>query len=162
MGGRLPPKLTVTDCWCLFLEDVEATQGRGPFLDYRRWCTEFAKDHGSKPVRAVTKAEANEFKLRLHEEDLRRRQAAARPYKPKTVNHALIALRRAFNWAVDTDRLPPEETRSPRSNCCTARAGSGSPPRRSTRDCSSTVRMTPSVTCSSPYNLLLTATGHLF
>jgi integrase len=28
------------------------------------------------------------------------------PYSPKTVNHALIAVRRAFNWAIQTDRLP--------------------------------------------------------
>ena len=106
LGGRLVTKLTVTELFVLFLEDVEATKDEDTFRDYQRWCTEFAKVHGNKPARAVTKAEANDFKLALMKATYVVGKQPPRPYKPKTINHALITLRRAFNWAIDTERLP--------------------------------------------------------
>jgi integrase len=106
LGGRLATKLTVTELFVLFLEDVEATKDEDTFRDYQRWCTEFAKVHGNKPARAITKAEANDFKLALMKRTYVVGKQPPRLYKPKTVNHALITLRRAFNWAIETDRLP--------------------------------------------------------
>lgn len=31
------------------------------------------------------------------------------PYKAKTVNHAVIALRRCWNWGIENDYLPPKD-----------------------------------------------------
>jgi integrase len=106
LGGRLATRLTVTELLVLFLEDVQATKDEDTFRDYQRWCTEFAKAYGNTPARAVTRADANDFKLALTKATYVVGKQAPRPYKPKTINHALIALRRAFNWAVETDRLP--------------------------------------------------------
>jgi integrase len=107
LGGRLAPNLSVTELFVLFLEDTEATKSKAAFKDYQRWCTEFAKVHGNRPARSITKAEANDFKLALMNAVYVVGKQPPRPYKPKSVNHALIALRRAFNWAIKTDRLPP-------------------------------------------------------
>jgi hypothetical protein len=38
LGGRLATKLTVTELFVLFLEDVEATKDEDTFRDYQRWC----------------------------------------------------------------------------------------------------------------------------
>ncbi|AMV29378.1 site-specific tyrosine recombinase XerC [Gemmata sp. SH-PL17] len=106
MGGRTAPKLTVVELFALFLGDVETTKDGDTFLDYRRWCTEFAKVYGSKLARAITRGDANDFRLKLMKAKYVVGKQAPRPYKPKTVNHALITLRRAFNWAIETERLP--------------------------------------------------------
>lgn len=106
LGGRLPTKLTVLELFVLFLETVEAEKDDDTFRDYQRWCTEFAKDYGNKPIRTLTRADASEFKLKLMKKTYVVGKQPPRSYKPKTVNHALITLRRAFNWAIETDRLP--------------------------------------------------------
>jgi integrase len=106
LGGRLSTRMTVTELFTLFLEDVEATKDEDTFRDYQRWCTEFARAHGNKPARSITKAHANDFKLALMKATYVVGKQPPRPYKPKTVNHALITLRRAFNWAIETERLP--------------------------------------------------------
>lgn len=106
MGGRLPAKLTVAELFALFLEDVQLTKDADTFRDYQRWCTEFAKVHGNKPARSITKTHANDFKLQLMKTTYVVGKQPPRPYRPKTVNHALVALRRAFKWAAQTDLLP--------------------------------------------------------
>src|SRR5207237_9672529 len=63
MGGRLPAKLTVTEMFVLFLEDVQATKDEDTFHDYQRWCTECAKGHGGDVAGSVTNAHANDSKL---------------------------------------------------------------------------------------------------
>ena len=40
-----------------------------------------------------------------------RKNQPPQPYKPKTINHAIISLNRAFNWAIDNELLP--EGRNP-------------------------------------------------
>ncbi|QEL17521.1 tyrosine-type recombinase/integrase [Limnoglobus roseus] len=104
-AGQSPSNLTVAEMFSLFLADLK-TNKDDTFRDYQRWCTEFAKTYGHKPARDVTWAEANDFKLRLTTATYVQGKQPPKPYRPKTVNHALIALRRAFNWAIDTDRLP--------------------------------------------------------
>ncbi len=106
MGGRLPTKMTVTELLVLFLEDVQATKDHDTFRDYQRWCTAFAKEYGNRQVRGLNRADATDFKLKLMKTTYVTGKQPPRPYKPKTVNHALITLRRAFNWAAETDRLP--------------------------------------------------------
>jgi integrase len=104
--GRLPAKMTVTELFVMFLEEVEAAKSEPTFLDYQRWCTEFAKSYGNKPARSITRTDAPDFKLAMLKKTYVRGKQPPKPYKPKTINNALIALRRAFNWAIDTGRLP--------------------------------------------------------
>jgi len=106
LGGRLPPKLTVTELFLDFLQFVRVTEVEATFLYYQRWCTEFARTYGDRTARSITKADATDFKLGMMTKTYVRGNQPPRPYKPKTVNHALITLKRAFNWAIDTDRLP--------------------------------------------------------
>lgn len=106
MSGRLAPKLTVVELFVAFLEHVKLTKTEATFLDYQRWCTEFANEYGNKTVRSLTRADAADFKLAMMKKTYVRGKQPPKPYKPKTVNHALITLRAAFNWAIDTDRLP--------------------------------------------------------
>jgi site-specific recombinase XerD len=106
MGGRLPTKLTVEVMLALFLEDVQATMSEATYLDYQRWCTVFAQVHGGQPVGAISKAQANDFRLQLMKTTYSRGKQPPKTYSPKTVNHALITLRRAYNWAIETERLP--------------------------------------------------------
>jgi len=105
-GGRLPAKLTVVEMMALFLEAALAEKDGDTFRYYQRWCTEFAKVYGARPARGVTKADAHDFKMRLMRATYTQGKQPPRSYSPKTVNHALIAVRRAFNWAAQTDRLP--------------------------------------------------------
>lgn len=103
--GNFPSHLTVAEMFSLFLKDVQTNRDDDTFRDYQRWCVEFAKTYGQKSIRDVTKAEANDFKLKLTTSTYVRGKQPPKRFSPKTVNHALIALRRAFNWAIDTDRL---------------------------------------------------------
>lgn len=106
MGGRLAPKLTVEELLGLFLDVVETEKDEDTYLDYRRWCAEFVDTYGSRPARSITKADAADFKLALMKATYVVGKKPPKPYKPKTVNHALITVRRAFNWAIKTDRHP--------------------------------------------------------
>jgi len=105
MSGRLPAKLSVREMLEAFLEAVEVEKDPDTFLYYQRWCSEFAKDYGSRPIRSVSKADAQDFKLRLMKATYKQGKQPPKTYSPKTVNHALITVRRAFNWAIQTDRL---------------------------------------------------------
>src|SRR5262249_7056280 len=103
-GGRLPTKLTVTELLLLFLAAVKAEKDEATSGDYQRWCTEFAREYGHKPARSITRTDASDFKLKMMKATYVVGKQAPKPYKPKTVNHALITLRRAFYWAAKTDR----------------------------------------------------------
>jgi len=106
MGGRSPTRLTVTELCLLFLEDAKVTKDEDTFLYYQRWCTEFAKKFGNRSAKSISKADANEFKLHLCNFRYVRGKQPGKLYSPKTVNHALIVIRRAFNWAIENDYLP--------------------------------------------------------
>lgn len=111
-GGRgVTPRLAVKELFAHFLEAVEAEKSPHTFADYQRWCVEFAKRHGNRLVRDVTRFDANEFKKTLLKTTYVVNKQPPKPYKPKTINHAIIALRRAFNWAIDNELLP--EGRNP-------------------------------------------------
>ena len=106
MGGRLSMKMTVIELFLSFLEQVKAEKDDDTFLYYQRWLTVFAQQYGSRPARGINKTIASDFKLWMMTTTFVRGKQPPKKYKAKTVNHALIALRRAFNWAIDTDRLP--------------------------------------------------------
>jgi hypothetical protein len=129
-GGRTLPRLTVSELFVMFLQAVEAEKSAYTFADYQRWCVEFARRHGKRPARDISRLDAQQFKQHLLTATWVRNKQPPRPYKPKTAN----SCRRAA-------------TRSPGSNCCPARGGGGSPPRRSSRPCCGTAATTTSATC---------------
>jgi integrase len=110
-GGRVTPGLTVSELFALFLEATEAEKSKDTFHDYQRWCVEFAKLHGKRKVRDLTRLDGQKFKQHMLTATWVRKKQAPQPYKPKSINHAIIALRRAFNWAIDNELLP--EGRNP-------------------------------------------------
>jgi integrase len=110
-GGRPLPGLTVSELFVLFLQAVEAEKSAHTFADYQRWCVAFAKQHGRRQARDLTRLDAQKFKQHLLTSTWVRNNQPPRPYKPKTINHAIISLRRAFNWAADNELLP--EGRNP-------------------------------------------------
>ncbi len=72
------------------------------------WCIAFAKLHGKRQVRdSSPRLDASKFKQDLLKATWVRNNQPPQLYKPKTINHAIISLRRAFNWAIDNE-LPPE------------------------------------------------------
>ena len=84
-GGRQFGRMTLSESFAMFLEDTEAKKSRDTFLDYKRWCTEFAKQYGAKQVRAVTKADANDFKHWLMKATYIQAKQPPKRSKPKTV-----------------------------------------------------------------------------
>lgn len=105
-GGLVQAKLTVSELFIEFLKTVEAEKSADTFAYYQRWCVEFAKKYGNRQARDVTRFDAQQFKTQLLESTYTRPNRPPRRYKPKTVNHALITLRKAFYWAIDTQLLP--------------------------------------------------------
>ena len=110
-NGRVQPRLTVSELFVLFLRAIEVEKSKATFDDYQRWCVEFAKIHGKWRIRDLTRNDAQKFKEHLLKATWVRHKQPPRPYKPKSINHAIIALRRAFNWAIDNDYL--SEGRNP-------------------------------------------------
>lgn len=116
-GGRLCPTLTVAELAALFLATVKVEKSHHTYLDYQRWLTEFAAKHGDRPARSITKQDALAFRngiatatynpVRVTKGKARNKRPEVRkPYKPKTVNHAVIACKACWNWAVANDYLP--------------------------------------------------------
>jgi integrase len=107
-GGRPFPGLSVVELAALFLDTVKVEKAQDTYAVYQRWLTEFAKLHGGKQARLITRLEAQQFKNDLARRTWVRNKQPARPYKPKTVNHALIALKRCWNWGIESEILPPK------------------------------------------------------
>ena len=61
-GGRPFPGLTVVELVALFLDTVKVEKAQDTYAIYQRWLTEFAKLHGGKQARAITRPEAQQFK----------------------------------------------------------------------------------------------------
>ena len=110
-GGRVLPRRTVSELFVMFLQAVEAEKSEHTFSLYQRWCIEFAKLHGKRRIQDLTRLDAQQFKQHLLTATWVRNNQPPQPYKPKTINHAIISLRRAFNWAIDNELLP--EGRNP-------------------------------------------------
>lgn len=103
----------------LFLRSVEVEKAPDTYVSYQRWLTEVANTFGNRPAREVTKREAlafrDDFARRTYEParvttgTARKTRAAGRkPYKPKTVNHAIIAAKACWNWGIEFDYLPAD------------------------------------------------------
>lgn|SRR6185437_14004364 len=110
-GGRVLPRLSVAELFALFLETVETEKSEATFLDYQRWCQEFAVLHGHRQAKDITRLDAQQFRQRLLKKTWVRNKQSPQPYKPKTINHAIISVRRAFSWGIDSELLP--EGRNP-------------------------------------------------
>jgi integrase len=104
-GGALNSHATVAQVFALFLDAVQIEHTDACYCDYQRWLTEFAKAYGQRKARDITRGDANDFKRTLMNATWQRGNRPPRRYKNKTINHALIAVRRAFNWAIQEDFL---------------------------------------------------------
>ena len=105
-GGHSYPGLTVTDLIALFLDSVKVERTAHTYLDYQRWLTEFARAYGNRQARSITRQDAQHFRNGIANGTWVRNHQPPKPYKPKTVNHAIIALKRCWNWGVESDLLP--------------------------------------------------------
>lgn len=103
LEGKTYPDLTVLQLVDLFLDAVKVEKTNHTYLDYHRWLHEFAKQHGHRKARDVTRLMAQQFK----NDWASRAYRPGKVYKPKTINHALIGLKRCWNWAIDTGLLAP-------------------------------------------------------
>ena len=106
-GGRAFPSLTVVEMLAMFLDSVKVERSHHTYLDYQRWLTEFARVHGRRPARDVARQDAQQFRNGIDNGNWVRNRQSPRPYKPKIVNHAVIALKRCWNWAIQADLPPP-------------------------------------------------------
>ncbi len=107
-GGHLLPDLIVPELVALFLESVKVERSESTYLDYQRWLTEFAKRHGNRPVRDVSRLDAQRFKNDLAQTTFGSGHRPLKTYKPKTINHALISLKRCWNWGIESKVVPPK------------------------------------------------------
>jgi integrase len=107
-GGRPFPRLTVCELIALFLDSVKIEKTVHAYQDYQRCLTDFAREHGPRPARDITPYLAREFRNAIAEGTWDRNKQSAKPYKPKAVNHALVALKRWWNWGIENDLLPPK------------------------------------------------------
>lgn len=108
--GTLPRQsnLTVVELVALFLDSVKVERSESTYTNYSRWLGEFCKLHGQRRVRDITPLIAEAFRNNLSRRTWKRRgRGTANPYKPKTINHALISLKRCWNWGIQKKLLPP-------------------------------------------------------
>jgi integrase len=105
-GGKVYEDLTVAAMFALFLKNVEAERTGHTFDDYQRWLTDFASLHGNRQARDVSRLDAQNYRNDLTRRTWERGKKKGQPYKPKTINHAVIALKRAWNWAIEMELLP--------------------------------------------------------
>lgn len=101
--GKVHPDMTVLQLIDLFLDSVKIEKSEYTYADYSRWLREFAKQHGHRQVRSVTRLMAQQFRNAWAKKEFKK----GKVYRPKTINHALISLRRCWNWAIDTGLIPP-------------------------------------------------------
>jgi integrase len=99
-GGLAYPNLTVAELIALFLDMVKSENSDSTYYQYQRWLNEFAKLHGGQQARRITTLAGQQFKNRLMEA---KHPRTGEPYMPRTINAALIALKRCWNWAIDTE-----------------------------------------------------------
>ena len=119
-GVRTFPKLRVVELVALFLDTVKIEKSSHTYLDYRRWLTEFANRFGGFLARDITRQIALDFRNTIASStyiagttgqqttvnEKAKKPKAPRPYKPKTVNHAIISLKRCWNWGIENEYLP--------------------------------------------------------
>lgn len=101
--GKVHPDITVLQLIDLFLDSVKVEKSEHTYADYSRWLHEFAKQHGQRRVRSVTRLMAQQFKNEWAKKEYNK----GKVYHPKTINHALIGLRRCWNWAIDAGPIQP-------------------------------------------------------
>lgn len=101
--GKSYPDLTVLQLVDLFLDAVKVEKSVHTYADYQRWLHEFAKQHGNRRVRDITRLMTQQFKNEWSIKEYK----PGKPYKPKTINHALIGLKRCWNWGIDTGLVAP-------------------------------------------------------
>jgi len=122
--GRAYPDLRVDGLIALFLDTLKVEKSESTYANYQRWLTEFAKDHGQRLAPQISRQDALKFRndiatrtytsIRLTrgkaspDTQAKVKGQTPKPYKAKTINHAVIALKRCWNWGIENDYLPPK------------------------------------------------------
>jgi integrase len=128
-GGRPFPNLTVVELIAMFLDSVKVERSHHTYSDYQRWLTEFARTYGNRPARDITRYEAQQFRNGIANGTWVRippppkpttskqikganpasdDRPVSKPYKPKTVDHAVISVKRCWNWGIENEVIPPK------------------------------------------------------
>lgn len=123
-NGRDFPRLRVVELVALFLATVKVEDSESTLRTYRRWLTEFSNQHDERLVSEITRQDALNFRNKVATSTystirVTRGKASpatakklkakpSKPYKGKTVNHAIIALKACWNWAIENEYLPPK------------------------------------------------------
>jgi hypothetical protein len=87
----------VAELSALFLAAVKVERTIHTYLDYQRWLTEFARVHGHRLAREITHQDAQQFRNGIANGSWVRNRQSPKPYQPKTVNHAVISVKRCWN-----------------------------------------------------------------
>ena len=86
LGASTFRKLRVVELIALFLDTVKVEKSQSTYSDYQRWLTEFAKLHGNRLVREITRLDAQNFKNDVSRRTYTSGKAAGKPYnrRPST------------------------------------------------------------------------------
>jgi integrase len=95
------PNLTVLDLCEKFLDWVELHRSPDTYDDYRDWLNQWVKLQGSKRARDIRSLDLEEWK----------RSLAKRHLSPWTVNHAVVAVKTCWSWAMKQE--PPLLPKNP-------------------------------------------------
>ena len=127
-GGRPFTDLTVVELIAMFLDSVKVERSHHTYSDYQRWLTEFARTYGRRSARDITRYEAQQFRNGIANGTWVRvppppkpatsrkpkgiktaepKDPIPKPYKPKTVDHAVISVKRCWNWGIANEVIPP-------------------------------------------------------
>jgi integrase len=116
--------MTVAELFALFLASVKGEKSDSTFTNYQRWLTDFSNLHGNRLARDLTRLDAQNYKNDLTSRTFVPRrvtvtttgkrtkrdkpESTPRHYKPKSINHAIITLKRCWNWGIETEILSPK------------------------------------------------------
>jgi hypothetical protein len=110
-GGRPFPTLTVAELGALFLESVQVERTVHTYLDYRRWLLEFARRHGHRQVRDITRQDAQHFRNEIANGTWVRNTQSAKPYGGFGLTTTRNGSCNPIRW-----RIPISNLRTPPTN----------------------------------------------
>jgi integrase len=105
-NGRPTPNLKVPQLAELYLSHRRGKIDDKNLENQTKWLARFAEEHKDRPARDITRLEAEAYIDGLAKRGWKTRYGQVKPYKPKTINHILTALRQMFRWGIDKDLLP--------------------------------------------------------
>ena len=105
-SGRVMPDVKVPRLVELYLAHREGKVDAKNWKNQAVWLARFAERYRDRAARDITRLEAEAYINGLADATWRTSAGRHRPYKPKTINHILAAIRQVFRWAIDQELLP--------------------------------------------------------